>query len=289
MKDYVSQRLRYFNGQFLEEADFNAEQAYHLNRRRLHNQHLHTPGIIKGLEVLKADSKKIKVKAGEALDSWGREVILNDDITKDIKDITPSDGLICVWIEYSEVKIANQDDADANTATRVEEKAIVNVGSSFPDESGNSYVRLARFTLDKQGNIPYNGSDLDGVLGDQTKVQSVKVFSGAKLADRSVSVSELKTELCAEEANVAVYNNKAYEIIVRKTLFDSTESHASDKSAHLIVFASLATFQAGASFSWTVKYACTEEEGKKYRTQYVIFETDKDKVVINFKIYALLE
>ena len=288
MKDYVSQRLRYFNGQFLEEDDFADEQAYHLNRRRFHNQHLHTPGIIEGLEVLKEDSKKIRVTAGEALDSWGREIILNGDITK---DITPGDGLICVWIEYSEAQVANQDDADANTATRVEEKAIVKVSSSFPDEPGNSYVRLAIFTLDNQGNIPNNGSgsDLDGVSGNQTKVQPVKVFSGAKLADRSVSVSELKTELC-KEGEVVIAASAPYQITVRETLFDSTESNASDTSAHLIVFASLASFQEGASFSWTVQYACIDEKGVKLRTQNVIFVTNHDKpVTIKFKIYALLE
>lgn len=285
MKDYVSQRLRYFNGQFLEEDDFTDEQAYHLNRRRLHNQHLHTPGIIEGLKVLWEDSKKIKVEAGKALDSWGREIILNDDI---IKEITPGDGLICVWIEYSEAQVANQDDADANTATRVEEKAIVKVSSSFPDEPGNSYVRLARFTLDNQGNIPKKVSDLDGVSGDETKVQPVKVFSGAKLADRSVSVSELKTKLC-KEGKVEVTSNGPYQITVRESLFDSTESNASDASAHLIVFASLAEFEEGVSFSWTVKYACIDNGGVKYRTQNIIFETSSPKVLINFKVYALLE
>ena len=296
MKDYVSQRLRYFNGQFLDVNDFTDEQAYHLNRRRLHNQHLHTSGIIEGLEVEKEDSKKIRVKAGMALDSWGREIILNDDIIKDIKDITPSDGLICVWIEYCEVKIKNQDDADANTATRVEEKAIVKVSSNFPDEPGNNYVRLAIFTLDNQGNIPNNdnGKDLDGVngvKGDKSEVQPVKVFSGAKLADRSVSVSELKTELC-KEGKVVITPDAPYQITVRETLFDSTESNASDTSAHLIVFASLASFQEGASFSWTVKYACIDEKGVKKRTQNVIFvtnNTNTNGVTIKFKIYALLE
>ena len=61
MKDYVSQRLRYFNGQFLDVNDFTDEQAYHLNRRRFHNQHLHTSGIIEGLKVEREDSKKIRV------------------------------------------------------------------------------------------------------------------------------------------------------------------------------------------------------------------------------------
>jgi hypothetical protein len=42
-------RVRYFNGQFLQEEDFQVEQAYHLDRQRRHNRTLHTPGIADGL------------------------------------------------------------------------------------------------------------------------------------------------------------------------------------------------------------------------------------------------
>ena len=280
MKDYVSQRLRYFNGQFLEEDDFTDEQAYHLNRRRFHNQHLHTSGIIDGLKVEREDSKKIRVKAGMALDSWGREIILNDDIIKDIKDITPSDGLICVWIEYCEVKIKNQDDADANTATRVEEKPIVNVGSSFPDKSGNSYVMLSRFRLNDNGNIPDKNGDLDGVPGNEiSKVEPVRAFSG----DRSVSVRKLKTELVAQGGGTTVKGR-----LVAQPAYESLS-----ESAHLLVFASHKSPTGETNpeqFSWTIYYGSRAENGKIYKTQNVVFVTATGAdCCISYSIYALLE
>jgi hypothetical protein len=45
------QRVRYFTGEFLQEADFNAEQAYHMRMRYLHNRWLHISGIVHGLDV----------------------------------------------------------------------------------------------------------------------------------------------------------------------------------------------------------------------------------------------
>ena len=46
----ADKRLRYFNGQFLQQEDFADEQTYHLDRQRRHNRDLHTPGIAEGLE-----------------------------------------------------------------------------------------------------------------------------------------------------------------------------------------------------------------------------------------------
>ena len=47
----AEKRLRYYNGQFLQEQDFTAEQEYHLDRQRRHNRQLHTYGIAEGLTV----------------------------------------------------------------------------------------------------------------------------------------------------------------------------------------------------------------------------------------------
>ena len=287
MKDYVSQRLRYFNGQFLEEDDFADEQAYHLNRRRLHNQHLHTSGIIKGLEVHREDSKRIRVKAGMALDSWGREIILNDDIIKDIKDITPSDGLICVWIEYCEVKIENQDDADANTATRVEEKPIVNVGSSFPDKSGNSYVMLSRFRLNDNGNIPNKNGDLDGVPGNEiSKVEPVRAFSG----DRSVSVRKLKTELLKK--GTIEFNGEINPIFEKSIEVQRSSLSEKIESGHLLVFADVIDFgKVDCAYQWRIQCGAVEDKdtNARFRTQTVIFTAgSRSKFTISYSVYTLL-
>ena len=54
----VIKRLHYFNQQFLTEKDFTDEQNYHLQRRRQHNQFLHSFGIAAGLTVEKTAVKE---------------------------------------------------------------------------------------------------------------------------------------------------------------------------------------------------------------------------------------
>ena len=39
-------RINFFEGFFTTDEDWNAAEAYHLEKRRLHNRVLHTPGVI---------------------------------------------------------------------------------------------------------------------------------------------------------------------------------------------------------------------------------------------------
>src|SRR5512143_736838 len=71
-------RANYFTSQFLEEEDFNDEQAYHLSSRRRHNRVLHTSGVVDGLDVTLVSGTQIQVGAGAAIDKDGREIVLAD-------------------------------------------------------------------------------------------------------------------------------------------------------------------------------------------------------------------
>jgi len=73
----IDKRLHYFNGQFLQDVDFNAEQAYHLDRERRHNRVMHTYGIAEGLTVTApAGATSVSVSPGTALDGLGQLVVL---------------------------------------------------------------------------------------------------------------------------------------------------------------------------------------------------------------------
>jgi len=52
--EYVDRRLRYFDGQFLREQDFIAEQQYHLDRERRLARVAHTAGVVEGPEGAEA-------------------------------------------------------------------------------------------------------------------------------------------------------------------------------------------------------------------------------------------
>ena len=49
-KDVVK-RVRFFDGQYLQDQDFVDEQHYHIDRQRRHNRTLHVGGIADGLGV----------------------------------------------------------------------------------------------------------------------------------------------------------------------------------------------------------------------------------------------
>jgi hypothetical protein len=71
----VLKRVNYFNGQLLTAADLIAEQEYHLNRWRRHNQWCHGWGVVGGLE-LTVTGGTVVVSPGMALDCAGDEVCL---------------------------------------------------------------------------------------------------------------------------------------------------------------------------------------------------------------------
>src|SRR5436190_12384559 len=84
-------RVRFFDGQFLKEGDFQAEQLYHSHlRRRMNFLLFQQSGVLPltpadlTLEVVSAPAKTFKIKAGTAIaqnlkEQEGRELILVDD------------------------------------------------------------------------------------------------------------------------------------------------------------------------------------------------------------------
>ena len=71
----IDKRLRYFNGQFLEQKDFRDEQDYHIDRQRRHNRLFHTYGIAEGLQVTGAvGTGQVTVETGTALDDEGQQI-----------------------------------------------------------------------------------------------------------------------------------------------------------------------------------------------------------------------
>ena len=79
MPDDINKRMNYFDRQFLRAADFKVEQEYHLQRHRLHNKLLHTPGVAKDLQVSGiAGTNTLTVAPGIAIDVEGREIVLSE-------------------------------------------------------------------------------------------------------------------------------------------------------------------------------------------------------------------
>lgn len=84
-------RLRYFHGRALSALDLRREQAYHVEKARLHNRLLHGWGIVCGLDIEIApekdcdptdddrDATTLIVSPGAALDCHGNDVIVRTE------------------------------------------------------------------------------------------------------------------------------------------------------------------------------------------------------------------
>jgi len=75
----VNKRVRFFDGQFLQDQDFIDEQNYHLDRERRLNRVLRVTGIVEGLTVTSGAPNQITVGSGLAVDALGRQLVLAAD------------------------------------------------------------------------------------------------------------------------------------------------------------------------------------------------------------------
>ncbi|WP_127582995.1 hypothetical protein [Paenibacillus koleovorans] len=75
------ERNRYFYAKLLTVRDFEAEQKYFNDKRRLLNRLLYGSGVVSGLQVIAIDDKSISVEMGIAIDHLGREIIVASPVT----------------------------------------------------------------------------------------------------------------------------------------------------------------------------------------------------------------
>ena len=150
--DALTKRLNFYTGFFTTADDWNQGQAYHLERRKLHNRALHTPGVIvkqeDELRVVAAGDQSVEVKAGVALDGAGNLLYLAAPFTVRIPPRDTYPAQIYITIEFHEETadfVENLEDADFNGYTRVTERPLVTWSTAKPDNS--TRLELARIDL----------------------------------------------------------------------------------------------------------------------------------------------
>ena len=103
----AGERNRYFYGKLMTVRDFEDEQSYFNDKRRLGNRMLHGAGVVAGLGVLLVDNQTFSLEAGMALDYLGREIVVQDPCVKRISAIRGFDqiresGDVYLGIAYQE-------------------------------------------------------------------------------------------------------------------------------------------------------------------------------------------
>lgn len=84
---YPFERNRFFYGKLLTVRDFETEQKYFNDKRRMVNRLLHGIGVVSGLHVVAIDDRSISVEMGMALDHLGREIIIANPVTLKLSTI----------------------------------------------------------------------------------------------------------------------------------------------------------------------------------------------------------
>lgn len=158
MKDPLNssfERNRYFNGKLLTTNDFKMEQNYFNNKRMLINRLFFGAGIVSGLNVIDSpDEGAIHIGKGIAIDSFGREVILEkdkklekDEIKKLLKDMNGEpDGFVDLYlcIKYKEeekdlVRLVVEDRQETNV---VKDSYEIFMTKDCPDDSDFDLLHL---------------------------------------------------------------------------------------------------------------------------------------------------
>lgn len=127
----------YFTGQLLTARDFQAEQEYHQQKRRLLNRTLHGYGVVCGLLVTPTeppDPARVTVEAGLALDASGREIVIPEPTKLDLSACLDEEESrererpqwLFVTLEYEEketesVPVLGPDGEEPSQPSRIEE------------------------------------------------------------------------------------------------------------------------------------------------------------------------
>ena len=139
-------RLNYFTGQFLEENDFKDEQQYHMDAIRSHSKNLHTWGIAYGLDVTFTHGDKyVMVSGGMAIDSQGRQIILNEDEQIDLSAATAT--TLYLTISYDQSLSDPTEETGVKGYSRITEHPGIKYDPKMPDEPAIN-ILLAKLILD---------------------------------------------------------------------------------------------------------------------------------------------
>jgi len=105
------ERNKYFYGKLLSVDDFELEQRYMNDKRRMLNRFLYGTGVAAGLYVVQMDEQTVSVEMGFALDSGGREIVVDTPVIRKLPLIDGFDaccredaGYVYLCLEYDETE-----------------------------------------------------------------------------------------------------------------------------------------------------------------------------------------
>ncbi len=184
-------RMRYFEHEILDSADFEAEQEYNRDMRYRHNRTLHTWGVGSGLLVEMAEGQeagtgiKAAVGAGVAINGEGKEIVVKQpiDIDFSLEKYTGGNSYY-VTIAWHEQEAEPRQEDEPRELKRWEEVPQVVASGALPADQEKDLV-LARVKLRNDKTI----ESIDNTL---------RKFALMKIGDKAVTEAKLDDSVKAK-------------------------------------------------------------------------------------------
>jgi hypothetical protein len=201
MADYVlpavvEKRVRYFDGQFLQDQDFIDEQDYQLDREHRINRLLHGPGVAEGLGVTSGSPNQVTVAAGTAIDASGWQLALAQATNVDLPAATFNNKQgVQLYLSYLVSAEDPQTVAGSSDFTRwLERPALTALAPGSQWQGTSPPVLLATLSVDGAGRVTidstvrsYSGVLLPGPGTDPAALQATS--AGTVRIDGPLTVS----------------------------------------------------------------------------------------------------
>jgi hypothetical protein len=168
----VWKRLNFFKGLITSESDWIEEQAYRLEKHRLHNRLCHGPGVVRGfsgeLVVTARGDLSIEIQPGCAIDGEGNELVLPQTAIKHVTipgptpktDGRPPPEQLYIVLRYVEVPsdfIAYKHNLAIKGHRRMLESAEIEITQAAPNLERE--VELARLLVERDAKRLHDAKD----------------------------------------------------------------------------------------------------------------------------------
>ena len=150
-------RINFFKGFLTTERDWNDAERYHIDKRRLHNRMMHSPGILYGyagdlrVTARARGDLSVEVQPGYAIDGMGNDLMVYDATIRNInlEEFKLPQTIYIVLRYYEELTdfIAYKENLEYKGHRRVLESCKVELSQTEPDIMRE--VELARLHLEK--------------------------------------------------------------------------------------------------------------------------------------------
>lgn len=154
MTYFPFERNKYFYGKLLTVDDFETEQRYFNDKRRVINRFLYGSGVVCGMNVIAIDDTTISVETGLALDFSGREIVIDTPVVKKLSMIDGFESFLkresdkqylYLCLDYEETEkdqVHNVTGADQVEYNRYREGGRLTVTDREPEEGSLSDAEL---------------------------------------------------------------------------------------------------------------------------------------------------